>query len=64
MENIIFFDCKECSHNKVCKHCDIDVQEFKDHLMTCLDNFSYNTDFIEIKVKCKNYQGYNIIQRG
>ena len=53
---INFFNCEDCAHKNVCKHIEIDVPEFTNEIMGCIDNFSYDKSYLYIRVACKEFQ--------
>ncbi len=57
---INFFNCENCIHKNVCKHIEIDVPEFMDRIRGCIDNFSYDKSYLDIRVICKEFQALSI----
>lgn len=55
---ISFFNCKDCMHKNVCKHIEIDVPEFKNKIMECIDNFSYDKSYLCIRIACGEFQAF------
>ena len=53
---INFFNCEDCIHKNVCKHTEIDVLEFINEITGCIDNFSYDKSYLDIRVTCKEFQ--------
>ena len=53
---IKFFNCENCTHKNVCKHVEVDVPEFKNKIMGCIDNFSYDKSYLCIQVICKEFK--------
>lgn len=53
---IDFFNCENCIHKKVCKHVEIDVPEFKNKIIGCIDNFSYDKSYLYIRVICEEFK--------